>query len=55
MSYCLGVVGLCTLGVGGGFSLAVGTSPFSNVILSWCSRALYTYGQLAGGPPALGI
>ena len=29
--------------------LALGTSAFCNVILSWCSRALYKLSLLAGG------
>ena len=44
MSYCSDVVGLCTLGGGGGVSLVLGTSAFSNVILSLCSRAPYKWG-----------
>ena len=43
MSYCSGVVGLCTLGLDLGGQLVLGTSAFCNIILSWCSRALYTW------------
>ena len=59
MSYCPTVVCLCStwFNKGGlGSRLTLGTSAFCSVILSWCSRALYTGLDLWGvrGQSALG-
>ena len=48
MSYCSGVIGVCTLGLDLGGHLVLGMSAFCNTILSWCSRALYTWTLFRG-------
>ena len=42
----LGVLGFCILGVDVGEGLLI----FNRLLVVWCSRALYTWGQLVGGP-----
>ena len=57
MSYCPTVLCLCSTWFDQGglkSKLALGTSAFCNVILSWCSRALYKWVQL-GGTLTLGM